>query len=159
MLSAREYAAGTFLFMGHIMDRMRNLLTQICKFGLVGVICFGIDYALMIVMTELFHIMYLLSAAISFVVSVVVNYILSMRYVFHGKEDNSRLREMVVFVALSTVGLGLNQLTMWVSVEFFHVFYKLAKVIATFFVMVYNFISRKLVLEKRGHTTRGEESR
>lgn len=130
------------------MDRMRRLLTQICKFGLVGVICFGIDYALMIVLTELFHIMYLVSAAISFVVSVAVNYILSMRYVFHGKEDKSRLQEMIIFVALSTLGLGLNQLTMWIAVEFFHVFYVLAKVAATILVMVYNFISRKLVLEK-----------
>lgn len=131
------------------MDRMRRLFTQICKFGVVGVICFCMDYALMTILTELFEVFYLLSAGISFVVSVAVNYLLSMRYVFHGREDRRRLWEVVLFVVLSVLGLGLNQLTMWIAVELFHIYYGLAKVAATALVMIYNFISRKLVLERR----------
>lgn len=130
------------------MDRMRRLFTQICKFGMVGAICFCIDYALMTLLVELFDMVYLLAAAASFVVSTVVNYLLSMRYVFRGREDKNPLQELTVFVAMSVLGLGLNQLTMWIAVEFFHIYYGLAKVAATALVMIYNFISRKLVLER-----------
>ena len=55
---------------------------QFFKFGFVGVICFLIDYGVMVLLTELLNIPYLASCAISFSISVIVNYCLSMKYVF-----------------------------------------------------------------------------
>ena len=129
------------------MKRVKKLLLQFCKFGLVGTLCFCIDYGLMILLTERTGLHYFTSSAISFTVSVVVNYILSMRFVFNGKDDLSKFQEMAIFVALSLVGLALNQMIMWIAVEFFHIFYALAKIFSTMMVTTYNFISRKLFLE------------
>ena len=120
------------------MKRIKKLLVQFCKFGLVGTLCFFIDYG---------GLGYFLSSAISFTLSVVVNYILSMRFVFKGKDDLNKVQEMAIFVALSMVGLALNQMFMWIAVEFFRVFYAVAKIFSTMLVTVYNFISRKLFLE------------
>jgi putative flippase GtrA len=129
------------------MRRARELAVQFCKFGLVGTICFCIDYVLMVVLTEFTGLGYFFSSAISFVVSVVFNYILSMRYVFQGKEELSRMQELVIFVSLSLIGLALNQMFMWIAVEFFGLFYAIAKIFSTMLVTIYNFISRKLFLE------------
>jgi putative flippase GtrA len=129
------------------MKRVQQLFVQFCKFGLVGTICFCIDYGLMVLLTEFTGLGYFLSSAVSFVVSVVVNYILSMRYVFSGKEELGKLQEMAIFVALSLVGLALNQMIMWIAVEFFRMFYAVAKIFSTMLVTTYNFISRKLFLE------------
>ena len=129
------------------MKRVKKLLLQFCKFGLVGTLCFCIDYGLMILLTERTGLHYFTSSAISFTVSVVVNYILSMRFVFNGKDDLSKFQEMAIFVALSLVGLALNQMIMWISVELFRIFYAVAKILSTMLVTTYNFISRKLFLE------------
>lgn len=130
-----------------IMKRIKKLLVQFCKFGLVGTLCFFIDYGVMVLLTETSGLGYFLSSAISFTLSVVVNYILSMRFVFKGKDDLNKVQEMAIFVALSMVGLALNQMIMWIAVEFFRVFYAVAKIFSTMLVTVYNFISRKLFLE------------
>lgn len=130
-----------------IMKRIKKLLVQFCKFGLVGTLCFFIDYGVMILLTETTGLGYFLSSAISFTLSVVVNYILSMRFVFKGKDELNKFQEMAIFVALSIVGLALNQMIMWIAVEFFRVFYAVAKIFSTMLVTVYNFISRKLFLE------------
>ena len=130
-----------------IMKRIKKLLLQFCKFGLVGTLCFFIDYGVMILLTETSGLGYFLSSAISFTLSVVVNYILSMRFVFKGKDELNKFQEMAIFVALSVVGLALNQMIMWIAVEFFRVFYAVAKIFSTMLVTVYNFISRKLFLE------------
>ncbi|MDD6637428.1 MAG: GtrA family protein [Lachnospiraceae bacterium] len=130
-----------------MMKRVKKLFVQFCKFGLVGTLCFCIDYGLMVLLTEVADFSYFLSSALSFVVSVVVNYILSMRYVFKGKDGMSKRVELLIFVALSGVGLALNQMIMWIAVEFFHIFYALAKIFSTMMVTTYNFISRKLFLE------------
>lgn len=126
---------------------MGKLIAQILKFGIVGAIAFVIDYSVLVVLTEVFAFNYLVSATISFVLSMVFNYLASMRYVFSHKEEISRYREFVIFGALSVIGLLFNDACMWVSVELLGVHYLLAKIIATFVVMVWNFISRKKLLD------------
>jgi len=79
---------------------------------------------------------------------VVVNYILSMRFVFEAKNENKSF-EFVVFVVLSAIGLGLTELLMWVMVDKFSVHYMISKIVVTGIVMVYNFITRKVLLEKK----------
>jgi len=46
---------------------------------------------------------------------------------------------MAIFVALSLVGLTLNQMIMWIVVDFFGMFYALAKIFSTMLVTTYNF--------------------
>lgn len=128
---------------------MKKLFRQIFRFGLVGGLCFVIDYGLLALLTEAAGIAPLISSALSFSVSVVVNYLLSMRYVFHGREHANRFRELLLFLILSVAGLGLNQLLMWLGVAWLGVHYLLTKLAATAIVMVYNFVTRKLLLEQR----------
>ncbi|WP_033126824.1 MULTISPECIES: GtrA family protein [Eubacteriales] len=127
---------------------MKKLFEQIIKFGLVGFLCFFIDYGIMVFLTEIVNINYLISSGISFTVSVIVNYILSLTFVFDTKEGN-KIKEFVIFIILSVIGLGINQVLMWFCVDVLGIFYMISKIGATAVVMVYNFITRKLILEKK----------
>ena len=71
-----------------------------------------------------------------------------MRFVFESKEAVNRTKELIVFVALSLIGLGINQVLMWLGTDCIGVHYLLTKLVATAIVMVYNFITRKLLLER-----------
>lgn len=126
---------------------MEKLVRQFMKFGVVGLIAFVIDYGLMVALTELAGINYLVSATISFTVSVVFNYVASMRYVFTHKEGLSRRREFIIFVVLSVIGLGLNDLLMWIGTTLWDISYLIVKIGATALVTVYNFITRKIFLD------------
>lgn len=126
---------------------MKKLIAQFAKFGAVGGIAFLIDYGVMVLLTEVFGVNYLVSATISFIVSVVFNYLASMRYVFTHKEDMSRRREFIIFIVLSVIGLGLNDLCMWFFTGLLGISYLISKIIATAIVMVYNFITRKIFLD------------
>ena len=127
---------------------MKKLLAQIIKFGLVGFLCFFIDYGIMVFLTEVAGVHYLLSSGTSFTVSVIVNYVLSLTYVFETEQKN-RVKEFIIFVVLSVIGLGINQVLMWFCVDILGIFYMISKIGATAVVMVYNFITRKMILEKK----------
>lgn len=126
---------------------MKKLFAQFMKFGVVGVIAFVIDYGVMIALTELFGVPYLISTTVSFIVSVIFNYVASMRYVFKRKDDMSRRREFIIFVVLSVIGLGLNDLLMWIMVDHLFIDYRISKIVVTVIVAVWNFVSRKVFLE------------
>lgn len=148
---------------------MNKLLSQIIKFGLVGVLCFFIDYFIYLGanafftwtgIADIFPWYYLISGFLGFTVSVIVNYLLSMKYVFVRKEDMSRRREFIIFLILSIIGMGINELCLFVGIELIYgnwrwlqglmsqgfaenIFFKFG---ATGVVMVYNFITRKKFL-------------
>ena len=128
---------------------MKKLMEQIIKFGFVGFLCFFIDYGVMVVLADRFGRDYRVSCGISFTVSVIVNYILSVTFVFETDKKKNRSGEFVIFVVLSLIGLAINEACMWLSVEFLGIHYKLSKIGATGVVMVYNFISRKIFIEKK----------
>lgn len=128
---------------------MKKLLAQFAKFGVVGVIAFVIDYGLMIFLTEVFNIPYLISTTVSFIVSVIFNYFASMRFVFKRKDDMSRRREFIIFVVLSVIGLIINDVFMWLMVDFLFVDYRISKIVVTFIVAVWNFVTRKIFLEAK----------
>ena len=130
---------------------MRKLIEQIMKFGVVGVIAFVIDFGVMVLLTEVFGIDPVISATVSFIISVIFNYAASMRYVFSHREGMSRTREFVIFVVLSAIGLGINDLLIWAGTDLASFDYRLVKIFATAVVMVWNFVTRKIFLE-------GEES-
>ena len=128
---------------------MKKLISQIIKFGFVGFLCFFIDYGIMVFLTEALKINYLISSGCSFSVSVIVNYILSIKFVFDADMDANKIKQFLVFLIFSIGGLIINQIVMWVAVDLLGIFYMISKIGATAIVMVYNFITRKLFIEKK----------
>ena len=126
---------------------MKKLINQILKFGIVGVIATIIDFAVLYLLTEFLHVHYLISSIISFTVSVIFNYILSIKWVFEVNHKQTK-KDFVIFVVLSVIGLGINSLIMYLLVDKLNIHYMFTKVFATGVVMVYNFITRKIFIEK-----------
>ena len=131
----------------------KKLIVQIIRFGLVGVVATVIDFGVLVLLKEWLNVDVLVASAASFSVSVIANYILSMLFVFQSAQKN-KVKEFLIFVVLSVGGLLINQLIMWIGTEFMSAYYLLVKVFATIFVPIYNFVTRKIFLEKK--TPEGE---
>lgn len=131
------------------MKKYVNLLKQLIKFGIVGIISTLLDYVLMILFTEIFGIYYLLSSTLSYTISLVFNYFASMKYVFHSRESMSKVKEFLIFTVLCLIGMGFNQLVLWLIVEHLGIDYRISKILATGAVTGWNFVSRKLFLEEK----------
>ena len=117
---------------------MQKLLAQIMKFGVVGVIATVIDFGIMNLLHYGLGLNILIANTSGFIISLIFNYLASMKYVFAHKEGMSRRREFAIFVVLSVIGLGLNNGCMWAGVEFLGIHYLIVKIGATFIVMVWN---------------------
>lgn len=143
---------------------MKKLMDQILKFGAVGFFCFFIDFAIYTILLAVieWHYDYVIATFWGFTISVIVNYLLSMKYVFVRKDDMDRRKEFVIFVVLSIIGCILNEVLIvlcmngiydnwsWLQSLIGREMAKMGgKIVATGVVMVYNFITRKIFLEKK----------
>lgn len=130
--------------------RMKKLIEQILKFGVVGIIATVIDFGVLYMLSQPLGMDPVISAGISFCVSLVFNYVASMRYVFTHREGMSRSREFVIFLVLSLIGLAINEAIMAAGVAVLGnsaLAVMGTKVLATAIVMVWNFVSRKKWLD------------
>ncbi|MBM7824878.1 putative flippase GtrA [Arcanobacterium pluranimalium] len=84
----------------------------------------------------------------SFSVSLIVNYILSRMFVFEAAKDVKIAKEFTAYVGLNAIALGLNTLILELCVTWIHLSAPAGKIIATGIVLIYNFFSRKMLIEK-----------
>ncbi len=129
---------------------MKNskLFKQILKFLIVGGLAFVVDYVILIFSKEILKLPILVSSGLAFSLSVIFNYILSIKWVFDVNENNSKKKNFVIFIVLSIIGLVITEIIMEVGCNYFKIYYLLVKIIATAIVMIFNFITRKVFLEK-----------
>lgn len=127
--------------------KTKKLLIQIFKFTIVGGIATIIDFVFLYLFREFCHFPVLVSNTLSFCISVIYNYVASVKWVFDVNKEKNAKKQFIVFIVFSVLGLLLNNLIMWISVDFLSIYYLLSKVIATAIVMIFNFVTRKIFLE------------
>ena len=149
-------------------EKRKKLFAQILKFGFVGGTSFVIDFIITLIVSKACRAfgMEVATAAtvgsvFGFCISLIYNYIMSMKFVFERRDDMNRAKEFTIFVVLSLIGMGINSAIMFFGVRGIEYFLPdmvakypdpvtaVVKMFATGVVMVYNFISRKMTLEKK----------
>lgn len=123
-----------------------NWLIQLFRYVFVGGFAFLVDYGLLFVLTEFAGFHYLWSATISFLAGLIVNYLLSTSWVFSQSKLKNKWIEFVIFSIIGIVGLGLNNLLLFVLTDKLGFHYMISKILVAVIVMLWNFIARKLVL-------------
>lgn len=139
---------------------MTDRLKEILKFAFTGGVCFVIEYAALILLKELLHIPVVAATPVAFLISVVFNYLLCVKWVFDGAQEGSK-KAQLGFLITSVMGLLLNWVIMWALTSLFGEdtllfalfgieikVYMLNKVIATGLVMVWNYFTKRYVLKK-----------
>jgi len=126
--------------------RNESMQAQFCRYFLVGGGAFVIDFALLYLLTEFGRLQYLISASLSFLAGTVVNYSLSVRWVFDHRSVDNRIHEFVIFAVIGILGLVLNAALIWFFTELAELHYLGSKMIAAASILVFNFGVRKALL-------------
>jgi putative flippase GtrA len=119
---------------------------QIIRYFVVGGIAFFVDFITLFILTKYIGLYYLLSATISFLLGLIINYIISINWVFSKRTLRNVKHEFFIFTVIGIIGLFFNNIIIWFFTEFIKVFYLYSKIIAAIIVLLWNFFARKLIL-------------
>jgi len=131
---------------GWVTSPTDKITGQFLRYTCVGGVAYLVDISALFLLTELVGIHYLGSAAIGFLLGLVINYALSTIWVFNSKRLQNRSSEFSVFAIIGIGGLGLNELLIWIFTDLALMHFMLAKVASTVFTLLWNFSARKYFL-------------
>lgn len=143
------------------MEQKKSRTAEVIRFALTGGVCFLVEIAVLILLKGRLGIDTLIATPIAFLVSVILNYLLCVVWVFRGTK-NRGTGAKAGFLITSLIGLGLNELLMFL----FRLIlgedkpilmlgnrlinmYILNKCLATLIVMIWNYFSKRAVLYRK----------
>ena len=140
-------------------EKAESHLGEVIRFALTGGICFLVEFAALVLLKEGLGLDTLVATPIAFALSVVVNYALCIRWVFRGATDGGAAAK-AGFAVTSVMGLVLNEGLMLLFrvilgedavlltlLSYPVTMYMLNKVLSTLLVMVWNYFTKKAVLQ------------
>lgn len=126
-----------------------NIFIQMFRYIFVGGTAFVVDFFFLYFFSDICGIYYLISGVLSFIISVLVNYIMSTKWVFNQENIENKVLEFNLFLAISTAGLIFTEILLWLFTDIFGLYYLVSKIIAAILVMFWNFIARRVMFYGR----------
>ncbi|MBO4572689.1 MAG: GtrA family protein [Clostridia bacterium] len=147
----------------------KTLLGEIVRFLLVGGLATVVDFFMMGVTLyffapdkypsffNVFHgatekpelIAACFGTGIGFIFGLIANYVLSIIFVFNEKGNSKSVKGFLVFAFFSAIGLGIHEVGMYLFNGVLLWNEWLVKILLTFIVLIYNFVTRKLLIFKK----------
>lgn len=130
----------------------KSLLGQFLRYLVTGGLAFVVDFGLFALCLYVFGWHYLLANLVGLVAGLVLNYAMSIVWVFTACKRTLKKRkvaEFSLFAVVGIAGVGLNQLLMYLMVDGVGVNEMVSKMVAAAMVLMWNFGARKLLLFKK----------
>ncbi|MDR3246283.1 MAG: GtrA family protein [Prevotellaceae bacterium] len=130
-----------------------NTFFQLFRYCFIGGFTAAVNFFFLYFFTDLCGIYYLVSNVFSFIIGLIVNYLLCKQFIFLVDFGN-RLIEFLIYGFIGLVGLLFDTGLMYFFTEALCFYYLFSKIISTAIVMLWNFTARKflyIIIENNHH--------
>jgi len=118
-------------------------MIQFIRYGLVVVIAAPVDLGGYVLFLYHWHMQVVLAATLSFTISLIVNYFLSMAWVWNHHSGKQKRLDIIWFAIIGFVGLGITDLIIWALVNGVSTNKVVAKLVAFVIVFFWSFGARR----------------
>jgi putative flippase GtrA len=116
-----------------------SLSAKFIGFAGAGAVATGIQYLILILLAEVGGLSPVYASAIGYAISAILNYLMKYHFVFVSEEKH--IAAAPKYALISTVGLCLNTLLMYLGTEGLALHYLLVQIVTTGLVLVWNFFA------------------
>lgn len=131
------------------LTKKTSVIHELMCYILAGGVSFLLDFFLLYIFTAFFNFPYWISAAFGFTAGLVLNYLLSVHFIFTDHILNNRSAEFSVFALIGIIGLGFNEFFIWFFTAVCNNYYLISKIYTAVIVFFWNFGGRKLLLFRK----------
>ena len=132
-----------------------SLMGQFVRYLVTGGLAVVVDFGLYALCLYKFDWFYLLANLVGLVAGLVINYIMSIAWVFSECKrvlEDRKTAEFTIFAVVGFLGVGINELLMLLMVGGFKWDEMISKMAAAVLVLMWNFGARKMMLFREQKT-------
>ena len=135
-----------------------HMLIQIFRYCIVGGLASIFQIGIFNILTNIFDVHYIVSNTIGFIVGILVNFLLSRKWVFN---DNKKIisTSFIIFTIIGVIGVLLSNFILYILIDMeiltkilkaldLKLIKSIAQLIAIFIVLFWNFGARKILVFK-----------
>lgn len=126
-----------------------QIITRLSRYSITGIISGTVDLILLIILVELFNIYYLLAAAVAFMATHSMAYLINSKWGFRDSTAG-RIKGYYYFIFFGVVGIGLTIILLRIGVELLNIHYIIARIFVGIIVGIYNFSMNFFITFKMG---------
>jgi putative flippase GtrA len=126
-------------------DPTDDIFLQLFRYIFVGGTAFIVDFFFLYFFSDICGIYYLISAVFSFIISVLVNYVMSTKWVFNQNNIENKVLEFNLFIVISTIGLVFTEILLFFFTDSVGLYYLISKIISAIIVLFWNFLARRVM--------------
>lgn len=119
------------------------------KFIVSGGLVAGMELLVLYVCTDVFHVWYLFSLIIAFVIAFCLSFTLQKFWTFQNKGTEQIHFQAASYFVVALLNLGLNVTLLYIFVQFFGVWYLLAQVFISASIAIWSFLVYKFLIFKK----------
>ncbi|HVI69161.1 MAG TPA: bifunctional glycosyltransferase family 2/GtrA family protein [Magnetospirillaceae bacterium] len=132
-----------------IKPALAKLFVQFLRYGLVAFAALLIDFGLLYLFASELHMHYLVAASLAYTISMLVNFLLCLKWVFTSRTERTRWKEAAMFFTIGFIGLGLTDVIIWGFTSLFGLHYLMSKLLTVGIVFFWSFGARRFIFQNK----------
>ncbi len=132
-----------------MVEKTDNLFIQLFRYFMVSGLSLVVDFATLLFFTEFLGLYYLVSATLSYSLGLVLNYFISVAWVFNTRKISNRSAEFAIFAIIGILGLGINVGILWIWTSLLGLYYLAGRVVSAGIGYVWKYVARRIILFRR----------
>jgi putative flippase GtrA len=125
-------------------ERAEHWFLQLARSGMASVSAAVCDYALLILLVELFEVPAVRASVFGFLLGLSISYLFTALWIFPGHEHGRHSLQLLFFLLAAGSGLAVHTGLMVLLIERLELYYVLAKALTLVAVFGWNFILRRI---------------
>ena len=124
------------------------LNNRFIQYSLVGSAAALVDWTLFYILAIYLEVFYLVSGTLSFIIAVLVNYFIGIKFLFISEIRFAKSKEILLVFFVSFIGLVMNLLLLYFFSSSLALDLMISKIIASFGAVLWNFLARNIFIYK-----------
>ena len=131
----------------YLISKLIKHYKQMARYTVIGILCFVVNYAIAVFLENALDWSSPISATIGYIVGVILNYILAIKWVFLKRNLKGQWKkEFFIFIVIEIFAMLLMLITLFILEKVCKIQFEIALIVANFAAAIWNYLAKHLFL-------------
>lgn len=135
-----------------------NISSTVLRYIISGLTASAVMLGSLVFFREILGIWYLYSSTLAFILAFIISFLLQKFWTFRNLSVSNAHKQMVLFLIVSLINLGINGLGMFILVDKIGIWYFISQIFVTAFIAIWSFFAYRIIFSGKYDTGKQDQN-